>query len=97
MAEVKTAARSSKRSTLNQKKRDVVKRQGTETCAELMTPKCIAALYNIPAADKAHPNNSMGIFEKVSWFQNTDLDLFFATYSPNIPQGTRPLNCTQLP
>ncbi|KAI2464825.1 subtilisin-like protein [Annulohypoxylon bovei var. microspora] len=49
-------------------------------------------LYNIPPADKAHPNNSMGIFQKESWYQEKDLGLFFETYAPGIPQGTRPQN-----
>lgn len=61
-------------------------------CSEVATPECIAALYSIPPADKAHPNNSMGFFQKGSWYQNKDLDVFFAAYAPNIPQGTRPLN-----
>ncbi|KAI4864437.1 subtilisin-like protein [Hypoxylon rubiginosum] len=61
-------------------------------CSDAATPECIAALYSIPPADKAHPNNSMGFFQKGSWYQEKDLDLFFETYAPNIPQGTRPLN-----
>ncbi|KAI1098458.1 subtilisin-like protein [Jackrogersella minutella] len=69
----------------------VTKRQQSD-CSQVATPECIAQLYNIPPADKAHPNNSMGFFQKGSWYQNKDLDLFFKTYSPNIPQGTRPLN-----
>lgn len=62
------------------------------TCAELLTPACIKALYGLPAADKAHANNSLGLFEQSSWYQFEDLDLFFATHAPDIPQGTRPLN-----
>ncbi|KAI0880916.1 subtilisin-like protein [Annulohypoxylon maeteangense] len=61
-------------------------------CSAVATPECIAKLYKIPPADKAHPNNSMGIFQKQSWYQERDLDLFFKTYAPNIPQGTRPQN-----
>ncbi|KAI1076648.1 subtilisin-like protein [Whalleya microplaca] len=68
------------------------KRQQSADCSELATPECIAKLYKIPAADKAHPNNSMGFFQKGSWYQEKDLDLFFKTYASNIPQGTRPLN-----
>ncbi|KAI8965487.1 subtilisin-like protein [Daldinia sp. FL1419] len=61
-------------------------------CSEIATPQCIAKLYGVPPADKAHPNNSMGFFQKGSWYQERDIDLFFKTYAPNIPQGTRPLN-----
>lgn len=56
--------------------RRVAKRQDAD-CSEVATPECIAALYNIPAADKAHPNNSMGFFQKTSFYQEKDLDLFF--------------------
>lgn len=62
------------------------------TCADLVTPACIKEVYGLPTADKAHPNNSMGIFEQSSWYQNEDLDLFFQAYAPEIPQGTRPRN-----
>ncbi|OTB09710.1 hypothetical protein K445DRAFT_71783 [Daldinia sp. EC12] len=61
-------------------------------CSEAATPECIAKLYDIPPAEKAHPNNSMGFFQKGSWYQEKDLDLFFKTYAAHIPQGTRPLN-----
>ncbi|KAI0893070.1 subtilisin-like protein [Annulohypoxylon nitens] len=61
-------------------------------CSAVATPECIAKLYNIPPADKAHPNNSMGIYQKGSWYQEKDLDLFFSAHAPNIPQGTRPQN-----
>jgi len=70
----------------------ISKRQVTANCSDLVTPASIAALYDIPAANKTNLNNSMGIFEKGAWYQDEDLDLFFATYPPEIPQGTRPLN-----
>lgn len=55
----------------------MTKRQEGADCSEVATPECIAALYNIPPADKAHPNNSMGLFQKNSFYQEKDLDLFF--------------------
>lgn len=61
-------------------------------CADVVTPACIKALYGLPTPDKAAANNSLGIFEQASWYQHEDLDLFFATYAPEIPQGTRPRN-----
>ncbi|KAH8680763.1 peptidase S8/S53 domain-containing protein [Xylariales sp. PMI_506] len=80
-----------KRSASNRPKRQISPRDNS-TCANMVTPRCIAAWYNIPAADKAHPNNSLGIYEQISWYQNDDLDLFFASFATNIPQGTRPQN-----
>ncbi|KAJ4389472.1 hypothetical protein N0V93_006941 [Gnomoniopsis smithogilvyi] len=65
---------------------------GNTTCASLVTPACIKALYGLPTADKANANNSLGIYESISWYQYQDLDLFFSNYAPDIPQGTRPQN-----
>lgn len=65
---------------------------GNTTCAELLTPACIAELYGLPVADKADANNQLGIFEQSSWYQYEDLDLFLSNYAPDIPQGTRPRN-----
>lgn len=62
------------------------------TCADLLTPACIKELYGLPTASKAHPNNSMGIYETGSWYQFEDLDLFFENYALEIPQGSRPQN-----
>ena len=67
-------------------------RRRESNCSEVATPECIAKLYDIPPAEKAHPNNSMGFFQKGSWYQEKDLDLFFKTYAAHIPQGTRPRN-----
>lgn len=82
------------RSDIQQRVPKKLRRQQTAnaTCADLVTPACIKEVYGIPAADKGHPNNSMGIFEQSSWYQNDDLDLFFEAYVPEIPQGTRPRN-----
>lgn len=67
-------------------------------CDVWITPACVAALYQIPAADKADPSNAMGIFEAYAnpWDQ-LDLDLFFSTYTAElsngpIPNGTHPIN-----
>lgn len=66
----------------------VAKRQDAD-CSEIATPECIAELYNIPPADKAHPNNSMGFFQRGSWYQEKDLDLFFEVSS--YPAMRRPV------
>lgn len=63
-----------------------------ETCADLVTPQCIKELYGLPTADKVHANNSLGIFQRISWYQNQDLDIFLENYAPDIPQGARPRN-----
>lgn len=64
---------------------------GLANCDKLITPECIKALYKIPPATKAHPNNSLGIFEEGDFYSQKDLDLFFANMSSHIPQGTHPI------
>ncbi len=32
----------------------------------------------------------MGLYESLDAFSQTDLDLFFAKFAPNVPQGTSP-------
>ncbi|KAF7935516.1 hypothetical protein BELL_1052g00020 [Botrytis elliptica] len=61
------------------------------TCDEVITPECIRALYRIPLASKANPNNAMGIWEEGDFYDQEDLDLFFANYTPYIPKGTHPI------
>ncbi|MCJ1395521.1 hypothetical protein MMC18_008407 [Xylographa bjoerkii] len=60
------------------------------TCDTVITPACIAALYQVPPGDKSHPLNAMGIYEFGDDYGNTNLDLIFASFAPQIPQGTRP-------
>lgn len=60
------------------------------TCDVLITPACVKALYEIPPATKANPNNAMGIFEEGDYYDQEDLNLFFEKYTPYIPQGTHP-------
>ena len=58
--------------------------------SDFPSPPCIRALYNIPEAHLSDPANVIGIFEEADAFSQQDLNLFFKTYSPNIPQGTSP-------
>ncbi|KAI9737674.1 MAG: hypothetical protein M1818_005678 [Claussenomyces sp. TS43310] len=52
-------------------------------CNERITPDCLRALYNIPSNSTAAPGNSYGIVEYTPQaFIQTDLDTFFANYSP---------------
>ncbi|KAJ5890471.1 Rattus norvegicus CLN2 is a lysosomal protease Precursor [Penicillium subrubescens] len=60
-------------------------------CDKLITPDCIRAIYKIPLATKAHPKNSLGMFQEDNYFHAEDLDLFFENQTTNIPLGTRPL------
>lgn len=62
------------------------------TCDVAITPACVAALYQIPPATRAHPNNSLGIFEsELQFYRQEDLNLFFANFTPQIPNGTHPI------
>lgn len=64
------------------------------TCDEAITPACLQALYNFTAPlpnATVSANNSMGIFEEGDFYSQTDLNLFFQTYAPYIPNGTHPI------
>ncbi|KAI1084228.1 peptidase S8/S53 domain-containing protein [Whalleya microplaca] len=60
-------------------------------CALNFTPSCYRALYNIPSKNIALPGNSVGLFEIHDTFSQEDIDLFYAEYAPEIPQGTSPV------
>ena len=60
-------------------------------CGVNMTPPCIKALYKIPDAKHASPDNSLGLYEQGSYFNKEDLNLFYAQYAPYVPQGTFPI------
>ena len=63
-----------------------------EFCDMIATPACIAALYNITEGTKAAANNQLGIFEDLGdYYRQTDLNEFFLTLYPRIPQGTHPV------
>lgn len=64
---------------------------GGAACNVAVTPACIAMFYNITQATKHAPGNELGIFEDLGdVYSQTDLNLFFATFAMNIPQGTHP-------
>ena len=50
----------------------------------------MAQLYQIPKGTKASPNNSLGIFEYGDFYDQEDLDSFYAAYATYIPKGTGP-------
>ncbi|KAF2094775.1 putative protease S8 tripeptidyl peptidase I [Rhizodiscina lignyota] len=61
-----------------------------QNCGVNITPTCIKALYGIPPASHSDPVNAMGLFEHFDAFAQEDIDLFFKTFAPNVPQGTSP-------
>ena len=55
----------------------------------------IRALYGVPKMPeypygKPRSDNSLGIYEEGDYYAQEDLDLFFANFTPYIPQGTHP-------
>ena len=61
------------------------------TCDVAITPPCIRALYNVSLPPStAQPGNEIGIFENGDFYAQEDLNLFFANFTPYIPQGTHP-------
>ncbi|KAI1847111.1 hypothetical protein JX266_006986 [Neoarthrinium moseri] len=62
----------------------------TSTCSEAITPMCIRELYKIPENTLNHTNNSLGIYEYGDYYAQEDLDLFFTSFAPRIPNGTHP-------
>ena len=61
-------------------------------CDQIITPACIAALYNITKGTSKHPNNSMGVFEsELQFYTQLDLDSFFTNLTLPIPNGTHPV------
>jgi len=60
-------------------------------CDQYITPPCIATMYNITEATKAHSGNQLGIFEEGDFYAPEDLALYFATFAPRIPLLTEPI------
>ncbi|CAD6569007.1 MAG: Tripeptidyl-peptidase sed1 [Alectoria sarmentosa] len=60
-------------------------------CDVAAIPLCIKTLYNITTPTKNAAGNQLGIFEDLDdMYSQTDLNDFFLTLAPNIPQGTHP-------
>ena len=62
-----------------------------QDCGRNITPPCLKALYGIPDAHIKDDVNALGLYEGGDIYSQEDLDLFFAQYAPNVPQGTHPL------
>ena len=68
-----------------------VEQDNLTTCDVAITPACIRALYNFTQLNTtAQPGNEIGIFEDGDFYDQEDLNLFFANFTPYIPQGTHP-------
>lgn len=60
-------------------------------CSTWITPPCVRALYDIPLpSGTPHPSNTLGVYEEDDTYSQEDLDLFFTTFFPTIPNGTHP-------
>lgn len=58
-------------------------------CDTMITPDCLRALYNIPKGILANSSNAIGIVEYTPQaFLQTDLDMYFDQFSPDIAQKT---------
>jgi tripeptidyl-peptidase-1 len=57
-------------------------------CQDLITPACVKALYQVPPGTTAQAGNELGIEEYGDEYDQEDLNLFFTSYSSNIPNGT---------
>lgn len=61
-------------------------------CDKYVTAACMRALYQIPNNTLASPGNELGIFESLDdHYSRYDLDVFFSTLYPYIPNGTYPI------
>ncbi|KAH8666390.1 peptidase S8/S53 domain-containing protein [Xylariales sp. PMI_506] len=63
------------------------------TCSQMITPACLQALYQFEALNATtpvSPNNSLGIFEEGDYYAQTDLNLFYTRFTPDIPGGWGP-------
>lgn len=65
-----------------------------QNCSRSTTKACIQALYSIPDAPAAVPGNSLGLFEQGSYFAESDINLYYANFAPEIPQNTFPINAS---
>lgn len=61
-----------------------------QNCGVNITPTCIKALYHIPPARLAQPENAMGLYETYDAFSIGDISLFFKNFAKNVPVNTKP-------
>jgi tripeptidyl-peptidase-1 len=60
-----------------------------KVCNDYITPACLQALYEIPAATSNVQNNPIGVVEYTpEFYSQSDLDLFFSNFSSHQKQTT---------
>lgn len=63
----------------------------SSNCDVYVTADCTKVQYNIPDATTAHADNKLGIFESLDvHYSRADLDIYYSTLYPHIPNGTYP-------
>lgn len=61
-------------------------------CNKYVTAACMRSIYGIPNNTLASPGNELGVFESINdHYSKLDLDSFFSTLYPYIPNGTYPI------
>ncbi|KAI3400610.1 hypothetical protein diail_2322 [Diaporthe ilicicola] len=64
----------------------------SSVCDSYVTQECIRTQYSIPKGDKAAKGNELGIFESLGdHYGQNDLDVYWSTLYPEIPNGTYPI------
>ncbi|KAF2764443.1 subtilisin-like protein [Teratosphaeria nubilosa] len=62
-----------------------------KACGVNITPPCLRALYGLPIASINDSLNSFGLYEQGDYYAQGDLDSYYASFEPRIPQGTAPV------
>ncbi|CZR60665.1 related to Tripeptidyl-peptidase sed1 [Phialocephala subalpina] len=63
----------------------------SSVCDIYVTAECTRVQYNIPNTTTAAAGNELGIFESLDvHYSRKDLDIYFSTLYPDIPNGTYP-------
>lgn len=64
----------------------------SSVCDSYVTQECIRTQYSIPKGDKAAEGNELGVFESLGdHYAQEDLDVYWSTLYPEIPNGTYPI------
>ncbi|KAH8821350.1 peptidase S8/S53 domain-containing protein [Xylogone sp. PMI_703] len=78
--------------TTHTSKQESVSKRDTNNCGSQITPECLRAMYGIPVGQYNDSKNSYGILEFAgNSYNQDDLNLFFKSYSSNVPSGTAPI------
>ena len=65
--------------------------QSSPDCGYAISPECVKILYNVTDEVAGNPDNSIGVYEtEHELYNQTDLNIHFKTFAPQIPAGTAP-------